>query len=169
MKSILRSLIFTLSALGATTAAHAGYEYDWTGGEAGYAGTIILDSSANASGSAADILSGTITTPEGTYAFDPTQLYVTGQFDWNSSQITDMYFDWTSPAPYTGFGENVYGAGLNFVGSAADDVSFIDTSGSWVAAGSASSAPDLASSLTLLTLGLGALGAGRRRLSRNGR
>lgn len=162
MKSANKVLLITVLGVATAFQARANQEYDWTGGAAGYSGTIILDSNSNSAGTIADIVSATITTPQGTYVFDRTQVYSSDEllFAWNPSQITDMLIDWYSSAPLTGFGENFGGTGRNFVASETADTVYIDFSGSWTAA---SSVPDASSTVALLGAALLGLAALRRR------
>lgn len=162
---IIANKVLLITVLSVATAfqARANQEYDWTGGAAGYSGTIILDSNSNPAGTIADIVSAQITTPQGTYVFDPTQVdFNQPIFAWNPSQITDMWINWSSSAPYTGFGENYNGTGLNFVGSG-DGSEYVDYSGSWTAA---SSVPDGGATIALLGGALFGLAALRRRISK---
>ncbi len=167
------SKVLLIAVLGVATAfqARANLEYDWTGGTAGYSGTIILDSNSNSAGSISDIVSGQITTPQGTYVFDSGMVFSTPEpFAWNPSQITDMWIDWYQPTldpAWAGFGENYGGGGLNFVGSGTDRYNdstwVVDFAGSWTAA---SSIPDGGAVIALLSGALVALAALRRRISK---
>jgi hypothetical protein len=162
--------LFAVALSLTVTRANADQEYVWTGGAAGYSGTIILDSNSNPAGSISDIVSGQITTPSGTFDFDPTTIaYSQPAFDWNPSQITDMWIDWFALS-YTfeaGFGENISNTGENFVGSyeypSTNDY-LLDVSGSWKA--SNSSVPDATTTSALLGGALVSLTALRRRFAR---
>ncbi len=78
------------------------YEYDWVGGKPGFSGKIILDAPVSplGGGSAADIISIQVTTPiNGTLSYPSAEIgddafygwaTYSGQFTWNSQQITSM-------------------------------------------------------------------------------
>jgi len=119
MKLILRFAFIVTATLSLAVAVRADQEYVWTGGSVGYSGTITLDSNSNSAGAITDIVSGQITTPQGTYNFDPSMVfYLKTPFSWNPSQITDMWVDWDQGAEgWAGFGENYTDTGVNFVGS----------------------------------------------------
>ena len=149
-----------VAAIVATVQVRADQVYDWTGGAAGYSGQITLDSNNNASGSIADIVSATITTPEGTFAFDAgSAVLLSNVFSWYPTQITNMWIDW-NPGLNAGFGENWDGAGSNFVGSNISNYS-VDFSGSWTA--ESSTVPDGGATISLLGAAIIGLAALRRR------
>lgn len=175
MKTANKILLIAVLGVATVFQARADQEYDWTGGTAGYSGTIILDSNSNSSGSISDIVSGQITTPQGTYVFDPTKVfYSLVPFAWNPSQITSMWIDWNQGVTgWAGFGENYQGpATPNFVGSgpvqdpALSSTWAVDFTGSWTAASFASSVPDGGATIALLGGALIALAALRRRISK---
>jgi len=95
--------------------------------------------------------------------------YQQSAFDWNPSQITDMWIDWlaASGTIEAGFGEKWGGATTNFVGSedypSGGDY-LVDFSGSWTAA--TSSVPDATATSALLGGVLVGLAALRRRFAK---
>lgn len=119
MQPIRATLFLTLFCAVAATAARAtNYEYDWTGGRTDFAGKIVLDSNSSSAGTLADIVSAQITISHETLDFDPnTAIFLRPEFAWNSSQITDMWINWSVPGVLAGFGENFDFNGVNFVGA----------------------------------------------------
>src|ERR1700733_7006971 len=98
---------------------------------------LLAYSSSSAGGSIRDIVSGSITTSQGTFAFDPATIFLSQPlFAWDPSQITDMSYDWVSGSHLAAFGENEADFGfVNFVGSGTlAGITTYDESGSWLAA-----------------------------------
>jgi hypothetical protein len=161
MKPLIRFASIVTVILSLTAAVRADQEYVWTGGSAGYSGWIILDSNSDASGTLADVVSAQVTTPQGTYNFDPSWVfYIQSPFDWNPTQINDMWIDWyqggVDPA-WAGLGEKWGGAITNFDGSGSNryytSTWAVDYSGSWTAAAAGPSVPDATATSALLLLG----------------
>jgi hypothetical protein len=97
--------------------------------------------------------------------------YSQSAFDWNPSEITDMWIDWLtlSGTVDAGFGENFGGGGQNFVGSRDNPGGgdyLVDFSGSWKAEASGPSVPDTAATSALLGGALAGLAALRRRFAK---
>jgi len=131
--------------------------YVWTGGDPGYSGQIVLDSSSSAGGSLADIVSINITTPTrwgGSFSFDPeTVVEFQTPFTWNSSEITSMDIEWSykgglpsTPSIGGGFAEvDAYGYYGDDLATDTAGRPRIDGTGLWLAA-----APDATSTIGLL-------------------
>ena len=155
----LSVLPFTASPAGAI-----GFVYNYVGGNSGFSGQLVLDASAGTGGSVADILSGSLTTPQfGTVSFNSATADSISAFNWTASAITAMDIYWSNgildsrvvaTSPTAGSVSQHVGetSGLVPGGNA------IDTHGHWVSA----SVPDAAGTSGLLLISLGALGVGHQ-------
>jgi hypothetical protein len=170
MNPFIRYASVVTVTLGLAAIARADQEYDWTGGSAGYSGSIVLDSNSNVAGTISDVVSAEVTTPQGTFDLVPSQVfYVQPVFDWNPSEITDMWIDWSpNGIGWAGLGANYGGSGVNFDGSGyiTDEESTwsVDFAGSWTAVGG-NAVPDGASTLGLLFGAIASITTLRRRFA----
>jgi hypothetical protein len=122
--------------------------YEWQG-DAGYSGTLVLDTPSSSAGSLSDIVSLVVTTPmNGTIVADTDPAdgnigLLDPVFTWNAGQITEMgiiaYTSDPSSPDYLIAAQNFDGTGLNQLsGAAAPDLNTplfdeIDTGGNWLA------------------------------------
>ena len=160
--------------------AFASFEYDYKNGSPGYSGSLFLDTNSSTGGSLSDIVSLTVTTPGGTFTYNPsnpdlshfnynqTASYnsLESAFTWNPTEITQMHvlFDYYFISGYTAWSyaevaQNAPASPTNFtgIGTLNNAVSYhYDYSGSWVAA-KPPPVPDGGSSLYLLSVALAAL------------
>lgn len=153
--------VFALLSFFAIVAlARADATYSWTGGSAGYAGTVVLDSTSSAGGSLADVVSITITDLNGTFTADNTSVLLDPTFTWTPTGITEMWIDWDSGL--YGVGQDVSGGGVNFVGNNNNfgNTTSLDFAGSWTRV-QGNSVPDGGSMLALFGLSLAAVAAFR--------
>ncbi len=147
------------------------FEYDWTTNTPGFSGKIFLDSSSNANGSLAnmDLAQSFITTPDGTFHFQPFAPTLLGPLVWNSSFITSMNI-----SGYQVFNDMFSGLIQVRNNDINDQIILFDIepfreagdTGSWLAAFRTSAVPEGSSSISLLILALLSLGAFRFRLTR---
>lgn len=170
--------------------AFASFEYDYKNGAPGYSGSILLDTNSSAAGSLSDIISLTVTTPGGTFAYNPSDPNISqfnynqtatynsleSAFTWDQNQITEMHvlFDYYYIGGYTAWSYAEVGQNaptdppFTGIGTLNNAINYhYDFSGSWVAA-TPPPVPDAGSSLYLLSLALAAL-AGCTLLRRPGR
>lgn len=155
MKQIKAVMLAIMASGALVTQARAGFTYVWTtipgagpvtGGDSEWAGTIVLDTSASTDGTLADIISVSLTTPQGNFTFDPTSnigLFFGGvNFTWNASQIESMYFGWqVYPLQPSIFEDVGYGPGGLQVNSLVGPLGSFDEDGSWLAASAGGSEP----------------------------
>jgi hypothetical protein len=175
MKKCEKTAVLSALLLSFGASVQANTTYDWTGGAAGYTGTIVLDSSSSSGGSVADIVSLVISTPTtgGTLDVNLASAYLADPiFTWNSSQITEMgvweNVEFTAEGPGSfevAVEENYMGLlNDNLLESASDNGGYVYSygyyPGSWVAATTA--VPDGGSSVWLLGLALVGLGSLKR-------
>jgi len=173
MKSLLTIAKIAVGAAAITVTMHANAQqttYDWTGGEAGFSGQIILDSNGNTAGNISDIVSATITTPQGgPFDFNPTTVYIdVSPFTWNQTQITNMWIDWTVGSTEVGMSEGNVLPGNSVASNNGYEPYVEDSSGSWTAVSSSvpSSVPDGGATIALLSASLTGLAALRRRFAK---
>ena len=94
----LKILVLTIclsTTIGFLSAQAQDTMYAWEGGAPGYHGTIVMDSPSSSGGTFSDIVSISVSTPDGPtiYGIPSTGLdYYGSPITWNSSQITEMYF-----------------------------------------------------------------------------
>jgi hypothetical protein len=136
-------LIFVSLAFGSVPIiqAHANTTYVWTPSSSNWAGTIVLDTSSSTNGNLGDIVSASLTTPQGTFAYDPSTAFndsipaaIGAYFTWNSSQIYTMYIGWEAgPYQVTAFEISPEGGpnGIQVTGGNSNG-NFIEN-GSWIA------------------------------------
>lgn len=175
MKPLLRAVFLwsVMTAALAPVAARASFiTFNLVGASPGFSGQMTLDAISSNDGSLSDIDSLTLTTPGGTYTFNPADsdsinYYQSGvyneqliPFTWNSHEITemDLLFDYdfiaeSEPVYFADIGVNapVYDFPSNFEYSLSDYVDYnFDFAGKWVAVAT----PDQTSTLILLGLAL---------------
>ena len=161
-----RKSIFVIAAaviaLFTTRGKAASFDYVWTGGAPGYAGTIVLDSASSSGGTVNDIISLSFTTPHfGTFAGTPGFLSSDQSFTWTPTRITSMSIGGVGDTILFRFGTggvwSNFGTGNVIVahqGAAGNTFDFDDT-GTWLAA---SAVPDHSSTLALMSLAVAQLG-----------
>jgi len=130
--AIAAVLLFCTSAYARTS-----YEFDWVGGQPGYAGRLFLDAPAKTSGTTADVLGGFVESPTfGHSAFNATTASNFGPLDWTTTGFINLRLSWSN-------GPTQARAYSSFVGGT-DGVTFdTDSTGSWIFAGA--SVPDAGS------------------------
>lgn len=166
-----------MTAVLAPVAARASFiTFNLVGASPGFSGQMTLDAISSNDGSLSDIDSLTLTTPGGTYTFNPADpdtvnYYQTAidnellsPFTWNSHEITEMdvvfdeyFIAEFGPLYFANIGVNapVYDFPSNFEYSLTGDIDYyFDFNGTWVAVAT----PDQTSTLILLGLALAAGG-----------
>jgi hypothetical protein len=160
MNSRLGLLILTFFAIVSTSRA-VNYEYRWTGGSAGFTGSIILDSNSSDGGTLANIVSAEVTLINTCDLHPMAAVFLETSFTWTPTEITKMNIHWFTWGSSVTTGASVYTNGFNVLGSG---FSGYDVRGSWLAV--PSSVPEMGSTALLLALGLLSFGAIRKPMIR---
>jgi len=192
MKTIPIVALSMLLGIAAAVQSRADTTYVWTpapGDTSGLGATIVLDSSSNSNGNMlGDVLSAVFTSPVSTYslsntgtdwfAFNPnygvlfnsvsgtTSETVPGfsnliPFSWDSTKIDNMNLEWNYEGGTLEIQQTASGGVIWFF---PPGINLYSDGGQFLAVGSVSSVPDIASTFLLLGLGLAGLALASRKM-----